>query len=516
MLVSSLTKIGKAMIGDKDELSILLDEQKKNIRAKKLLDVVIDLDASEIGSLNLSDYQESMIDEYLPGLSAGASRNYSPFCSIKQQKGTNKKFDDFNPSDLVNFDKITLPDDIITDQNSLPFKFNNWLLNNREQLEKRIYDYIKENHLETNKKGEKIISKGAPRFLLFKFRKENEILYPGEIDEFREMYLNLENLSKKGSKKSEALVCLACGIKKDNIISMDKCKFFNLFSIDQASFQLGFSKSYQAMICEDCENFFRNGYNIMDTVLKFEAYKERKSSINIKTVHHSIIPLVESSEKIMMFVQKLESFRKNHYETKQTTLRRKIEELSSKLSDISKQQKQSLVKQIKQSKNIMKFNEDRGILVSSQDIDLLNILQCAKESDIAIMDFYFVEKQVSGNKKKFIEDIIYGSKYRIKQIVDWIEEVDNFFNKTIKFEFGFLVSTFGEKLGRKIIQSLFNSRSISKRDFYKLANNILNPRFRKIITSNYKDVWKERFLFNRDIQIFHFTHQLLFIADILR
>ncbi len=57
MIVSSLTKIGKAMIGDKDELSILLDEQKKNIRTKKLLDLVIDLDTSEIGSLNLSDYQ---------------------------------------------------------------------------------------------------------------------------------------------------------------------------------------------------------------------------------------------------------------------------------------------------------------------------------------------------------------------------------------------------------------------------------------------------------------------------
>jgi len=322
MLISALRNIGLATIGSKDEIDIILEEQARKIEKSKVI-VVCDIDLTQnTFKISVEDLQIDKIKKYLPGVVTGNSKNLSPFLAIKHQKSSNdKQFSSLAPKDMVNFDKMPLFDAFISEiKDNLLLQFSMLINEKKDDISAEIYSLFEREYLDEKDKGIKVISKNAPKYLVFRINEQ----FPGEIEAFRRLYLLQKSYGQKKTAQLEDVICLACGKQKDKLIPLEKCKFFDLFSIDQLYFQMGFQKdANQAMICKECELLVRQGYTALNTTLRFEAYRLKIQEKKYKTVYHSIIPITMDVTKVQQFLNHLSRYRLNYYHSKKETLRSK-------------------------------------------------------------------------------------------------------------------------------------------------------------------------------------------------
>ncbi|UJG44407.1 MAG: TM1802 family CRISPR-associated protein [Candidatus Heimdallarchaeum endolithica] len=513
MLVSVLRNIGLATLGTKSELDIILEEQAKKLTKSPSI-FVCNLNLEEnTFSIEIEDLSQDKIDIYLPGVTSGNSRNYSPLFALKYQKGNDKDFSKLSPGEIINFKKIP-------DYNSFLEKLNEPIIldffklmeQKIEEICEELYKRITQEFTEEKDKEQLVVTKNAPKFIVFQLNGK----YPGEIEAFRTLFL-LQKSATKGKKKisDDEVVCIACGEKKEELFPLEKCSFFKFFSVDQVNFQLGFNKNAkQAMICKDCELLVRQGYSELDSTLKFEAYRLKLGEKKYKYIKHSIIPLSSDIETIQTFIKNISKYRRKIYESKKETLRSKIEEL---LVSIEKTEKSKKKEKKRQYKNYVKQLTDLkkgGELAGSADVDLRELLKQASENSLGIIDFYYEDVMAAGNPKKVVEDFIYGDRNQIKNIVRNLSETDEYYKNSILFNFRHLFDVYGEKTARLIIQSLFNEKKIRRKTLNKAAYNKIWKTFRTSLIKSDESSYLKWFVSEKK-EIIHYTLTLLEKMNVL-
>ncbi|MBN1329959.1 MAG: hypothetical protein JXA54_10845 [Candidatus Heimdallarchaeota archaeon] len=513
--------IGEASLGNKGEIDVNLQHQSKVIeKSRTLIECIIDLKLNTF-EIDIRDLDLKKISLYLPGLVSDSSNNYSPFLVIKHMKDLKtKNFSDLTPETMINFDKLPKINDFINQiDDNLPFEFYNWIQNKKTEVAEAVYKLFKNNFLEIDSSGALRVKKDAPKYLLFVFKLDGKVIYPGERESFHKIYLlQKDGLDRKDELLSENLVCITCGKHENNLLSLQECKFFDWFSMDQIYYQLLFDKnSNQSMICKECKVKLQEGYSNFDTILRLEAYKIKVKKDTYITIEHSILPLVNSLEKIKHFLNIMKNYREEHYKSKQSTLRKNFERLQEELDRVDKKNKKEIQNKIKNLESKIDKLKEQGELIGTKDLPYNEILKQAAENGISLMDFYYVEEMLTGgNKKKVVKDVIVADKNRIKKIVDWLQKTDSEFNNTIKFEFGHLIDVFGEKMGRNIIQSLFNGKKIDRRSLYRSAYNNLWSLFRDTTITERNDNPSDKWKVITGKEIFHYTLSLIDLAQIIK
>ena len=172
-------------------------------------------------------------------------------------------------------------------------------------------------------------------------------------------------------------------------------------------------------------------------------------------------------------------------------------------------------KQIKTLEKIKNNTEEKGIIEGSNDLDYLTLLQEVKSRKVGIFDFFYREEQVVDKKLKVIEDVLYSSRTRTELIVRWLENVGKKHRDT-KFDVGKLISVFGEKTGRQILQSLFSAKTIKSEIICEAAYKNLWNNFRKSLNTSDENKKISTFLVQDGIKQFHYVVDLLNEANILR
>jgi len=518
LLVSILRNIGSATIGELGELELLLEEQAIKLRnVKRIINCKVDIN-SDVFNLETEDFSSEKIAKILPGLRTGSTINYSPFISINIPFGKKAEISSLEEDSLINFDKITGYDKFggqLSDK--LPVSFNLWLEKNRRKILVELLKYLKENFSVVQEEKE-VLNRETPRYLVFSFKDNGTYKFPGEIDSFKELYLILKKVRPSGlQKREDQLLCLGCGSVKADLIPLKDLKFFDFFSLDQPMFWLGFQKdSYQAMVCEECEKLIRKGYQVFDSILKFEAYKLKISEKEWETTYHSILPLSDNSKRLNQFIQGLTEYRENFYKSEQKSVIQKLEKLVEELEYYSKGANKQLEKRIKKLEKRREFLEKKGMVIASREIPVVNLLKEAAKRKAGLMDFFYKEESYPGGKKKVVKDIIYGDKQRISQIVKWLEETQEEFKGRVFFGLKILVNIFDEKMGRLIFQSLFTEKKIHERDLFRAAYSKLWKLFRKSLIAKEKLSNEEKFYIIQGSNTLHFTLSLLQKAKILR
>ena len=162
----------------------------------------------------------------------------------------------------------------------------------------------------------------------------------------------------------------------------------------------------------------------------------------------------------------------------------------------------------------MQDNRNKGLIEASNDITYLDLLKEAKERSLSFMDFFYQEKQEVGQKKKIVEDIIYGDNHRIALIVDLLEST-NKKHKPTTFNLNQLMITFGEKTGRLVLESLFTGKKIFQKDLCEAAYKFLWKNFRESLICSDEEQRKKRYLLKEGVKLFHYTIDLLILANLL-
>ncbi|MHA1420232.1 MAG: hypothetical protein ACTSPO_15060, partial [Candidatus Heimdallarchaeaceae archaeon] len=406
MLISTLRNIGLATMGDQDEIDVLLEEQWKAIKkSEKLVVCEINFDQNKFGLESIDNSQANLL-KILPGITGGNSRNYSPFVKIKHFISLNdKKFSSLSPETILKLDKIA-DFELAKDKDNICSKFGLWLGKNQKKLQEKLYNYFQENFLIQSNEEDAVIAKDAPVYLAFRFRYQNEDKYIGEYSEFQNTYIERKERSqstKKISNLPNDAICMTCGDKKDTLFSLQALKFLDLFSLDQTAFQLHFQgdkNSLQALICMECETLVRKGYGEVNTTLRFLAYKRKVSMKETKYVYHSLIPLYSTHSNIERFLQKIRYFREQYYEVEKKSFEKKISYLKEELEKVERKKKKELQNQINRLEKNIELNEKKGYIESTNGIDYIDLIKEAKERNVGLMDFFYQEEQVVGQKKK--------------------------------------------------------------------------------------------------------------------
>ncbi len=513
MLVSVLRNIGLATLGTKSELDIILEEQAKKLSKSPSI-FVCNLSLEENSySIEIEDLNIAKKDFYLPGVTTGNSRNFSPFFSLKYPTGKNKDFSKLTPDKIINFKKIPDYNSFLEKLNDPTiFDFFKLMEQKIEEICKELYEVITKEFTEEKDEGQLVVTKNAPQFIVFQMNGK----YPGEIEAFRTLFL-LQKSATKGKKKisDDEVVCIACGEKKEDLFPLERCSFFKFFSIDQVNFQLGFNKNAkQAMICKDCELLVRQGYSELDTTLKFEAYRIKLGEKKYRYIKHSIIPLSSDIETIQTFIKNISKYRRKIYESKKENLRSKIEELQVSIEKTEKSKNKEIKKRYKNYVKQLSDLEKGGELPGSADIDLRDLLMQASENRLGIIDFYYEDVMAAGNPKKVVEDFIYGDRNQIKNIVISLSETDEHYKNTILFNFSYLFDVYGEKTARLIIQSLFNGKKIRRKTLHKAAYNKIWRTFRTSLIKGDEFPYLKKFVSEKK-EIIHYTLTLLEKMNVL-
>lgn len=476
MFITQVMKIGD-VIESKTDYQTLVDNQKK-YNQKYFINVILDPENNFeiIGKIQPEEYEEEKIYEYGFGISTGSGALFSPSFNIKWEDIKDQKLYDENIDNfktVINFNKLFLmvskSNQEIDDKHVT--QFINFLkdpespFNLRKQIVQKLFQ-------EFVQKGTS--NKDRPMRILFSFKvkKDNteKILFPGQIDGFKEWYISLANASMGSSSKNKQL-CHVCNKVKE----IGRPFNTGFFTLDQASFSIGFTgkKSNQYQVCKDCYSLCNRGFNFVEDKLNFYAYKYKKGRDDIR-VYHYLVPIATNPDIIKEAIKQVSRVKYQLNQNRKILTENRIKALAEGLRRADKKQKKVLTDRINKMKEEMKKYENN----TNISFDINELLEQLKSTNLSFLDIFYI---VSDNKQnptvKEIVDVIIIKKERIQFLAENILKVKQEYGlNSLRFnDLNYLV---GDKQFINILASFLSGGKINNHTFEKFASKNIKQAFK--------------------------------------
>ena len=424
MITKMLQSIGEHVVGGKEEREQLIASQKP-YTGKYILTIAIDTITDDL-TIELEEYQQEKEPEYLRGMMGSGGSSLSPTMNISLDKVKNYKSDkdpDFVatfPETIQNrelwvkyfstpggkeFHKmfvkaVNIEQNIVKalkkstlakmDDRSYAKSYYLWIERNLSEINDRIFFYLLENWFEYRKEQKRIgLKRDYPRAIIFKSLDSSQgiSLYPGEMEEFVDLY---KRLLEDGSKSLQTrMACFAC----NQLTSDVNRPTIGIFNLDMTGFIIGFGKKNetpQFTVCNSCANHIQEGYKVLESKLKFYAFKTKNGQLGPKgqTVFHYLIPMAQDPKLLKRAVRNLEGNKAKYGESVKKSLRKRIEDINLAISKTKKGSKKEL-KKLKDTLKNLKTRKERSVDQIAGQADLTSIVTHIVEVDMNYLDIYF-------------------------------------------------------------------------------------------------------------------------------
>ena len=465
--------IGK-VIESKTDYQTLVDSQ-KGYRPKYFINVILDCekDFKKVGKNQLEEYIEEKIYDYGFGITTGSSTLFSPsfnikWDDIKDQESFEKNIN--NHQKGLNFEKLFLM------ARKTNRKFN-------DECVDKFVSFI-ENAQKANELRKEIITelfqefastpmKDRPMRVIFSFKiTKNEIVgiyFPGEIEGFKHLYVNLAELSS-GSTEKKGL-CHACNKVKTIAGPFNT----GLFTLDQNSFTIGFSgkNSSQFQVCKECSALCSRGFNFVEERLNFYAYKFKKGKDDIRVFHY-LIPIATNPEILKGAINEIKKVKFQLNQNRKMLIENQIKLKSEGVRRADKVHKKAINDELSRlKKDLKRYEED-----SNTSFDINELIEQLDSTNLSFLDIYYI---VTDNKQnptvKEIIDVIIIEKKRIQFLAKTIRKVKEEYEiETIRFnDLSFLV---GNKQFINILSRFLSGGIIDINRFQKYAFKTIKQAFK--------------------------------------
>jgi len=473
LFITQLMNIGK-VIEAKSDYQTLIENQKKYFR-KYFINVILnpEKDFEKEGPIQLEEYMEKRIYDYGFGITTGSSALFSPSFNIKWDDIKDQELFDKNfekHSKVLNFEKLFLMvkrkdiniDDKYVSQFIAFIRDTEKAKELRKQIVKELYEeFIKK---ESSKKE-------RPMRVLFSFKVREDdtekILYPGEMEGFREWYVALA--TSTGSAEDKGL-CQACNKIKEMAGPFNT----GLFTLDQASFSLGFTgkKSNQYRVCKDCYALINRGFNFVEENLNFYAYKFKRGKDDVR-VYHYLIPIAMNTSILKESIREIKKVKTQLNLNKKMLVEQQIKVKAEGMRKAAKKQKKILEEIASLEERKKKYEDNTNI-----NFDINELLEQLDSLKLSFLDIFYI---ITDNKQnptvKEIIDVILIKRERIQFLVKTIKRVkDEFALNALRFnDLNYLVNN---KQFTNILAQFLSGGAISERIFERLAFKSIKQAFK--------------------------------------
>ena len=422
----------------------------------------------------LEEYKEENRYRYGRGLVAGTSVNLSPAINVNwNQMSDEGKFKENieNPSKILNLSmKITKilkkvsPERI---QATIAERFLDWLKTNEKSLRRDVIEHLWKNY-RTLSRSER------PTLVIFKFQDDTDptkYLYPGEIEIFREIYVNLSG-GQEGSTKGLCSICGSLGPIIEGgynygCFTLDQKIFRTLFITDQSG-----KVNEQFNICPNCLTECQQGYNILESQLKFYAYSI-KIGRDQESIYHYLIPQGSDIKQLKKAVDFIAQARSKYNKQSADRVFTEIKQLKENLTTAEAAKRKDLNDLKKRIKKLEK-DKERYEKDENTNISPLTLMKSIEKLDLSFIDLYFRETNLKLNPRtKEVIDIFHLDKSRIKFLAGIIEKAEQTFNVK-EIHPWWLRNLVGKKRMINYLQAFYNSTSIDRSEFNKISNKELS------------------------------------------
>lgn len=341
MILHQLYRIGKKFYAaGEDPVDILIRLQNKvqsgdRNKTPRILTIIADVqdpDPEKITfTCKLVDYDPSREKDYLLGLTPGTATSYSPTLSPgwkEKGKDRNIKFRwIYRIAKNKNIKKLEDPPEWL-----LPFFIA------IQQREKELQETV----------SEYLVREGKTSFqqpLIFRFKDNERIKWPGEIPTFRRLYeiLFLEDVDKslQGAK------CSICG----NTHGLRQGFQIGMYTTDQDSFLAHYFESrkklnFQYLMCTDCYLLSLLGFVIVRDQLNFYAYGVQVKGKR-QNIYHYIIPTTENEDTLKNAIDLISQAKVRAEKRRKANLTRQIQDINNKIQRAKRKQERKPKKEIK-------------------------------------------------------------------------------------------------------------------------------------------------------------------------
>ncbi|MDH5401445.1 MAG: hypothetical protein OEZ01_09470 [Candidatus Heimdallarchaeota archaeon] len=540
MLLKTIQLIGKHIVGDLSPIMILVDTRPE-YKSKYILTVTLDpfqksLDQTEI---QLEEYDPNKKYQYMRGTVGAGSNSHSPTSNFNLNKL--KEFDlkkikediaSYKFNDWVNFittdtgeklfnsvlkKAIKIEQDLIKSLNKEP-------LQNRADdcLEKSLYLWLQQFEVEITVKillfliEQSIVSidknnskfsviRDAPGMLVFKIKKSSNVYYPGELDDFKKLFLDFND--DQINKLTYPSTCYTCNNETKYLLQPN----IGIFNLDMRGFSQGFANnrtdSTQFSLCTECNYDISKGIDYIDKYLNFYAYRTKKGvyTKDGAYINHYLIPVVQDKELLDKTIKNIRKAKETIGDKTKKSIKSEIELLQSKIKRSDKAKSSALKKQLKflQDKD-KKSKEELG-----SNADLMELIKEISRNSITFIDLYYY---VTDNKQTPPTKEIIGS-YQVSDIA--LNNIANTITEVEKegnvFQFYKINNIVKYKLFLSILDSLYQQSSIKKESFFKQSNDIIYESYQNYLLGQNKDLVPHFLLLNN----FKLTHKFLELNNIL-
>jgi len=494
--------IGKLTLKKKTTYQLLIDNQTQ-YRRKYFVNVILSLTKNKNSTkIELQEYDTSKNYEYGFGITTGSSNLLSPSFNIKWddiKDSSLYKKNNNNIAKILNFNKLLLMNkkDISQDENdNIASVFLKWIIDpeNHIALHKEITDYLYTTFIENEKSGY-----DRPNRLIFSFKikkdKTEVILYPGQIKEFRELYVSLSDLNVESSKENIG-VCHAC-----NCVKQLKGPYnIGLFTLDQSSFSIGFNgkKSTQYQVCNECYVYCNQGYNYIERNLKFKAYTLKKGKDYVDVFHY-IIPLSTDFKTLEETLKQISRAKDKINEDYRAPIANRIKTISEGIRRADSSQTKVVQKQ---TMEVEKLEKDLERYNNNISFDIAELLEQLADIKLSIIDVFFT---IVDNKQnpavKEIVDVLIIDKTRIQYLAKTINEIKNEYGLSL-VRLNDLKHLVGDLNYAKYLSRFMNGTYIDENQFIRKSSQAIKQSFKNEYFAN------ERNFFSRKIMSFRVLYSL--------
>jgi len=478
MLVSQICNLGKVTLGDKTQFQVLIDAQKE-YKSKYFLLAKVDFSTDDSIDLNLIEYDNEKRYDYARGTVSGKGCCLSPSVNVKWDDMKEAEFEKNYQieSKVVNLigkiGKIINKINIKEYKGTYVEKFFKWLYPNNDfkdytfisKLRKKIIDYlVKKRSLSRNER---------PTLIIFGFKDKNIItIYPGELKEFKKLYLEIKHSSGKKKQIITSRKCYICGNERDDLESFN----WGVFTLDKDSFNIGFqnkNNQNQYLLCQKCRIFCREGLNFIEKSLKFYAFSIKKGK-DTMSVYHYLIPNCVEPVNLDRKITSLNNIKKEINLKKYEDAVKQIKSLDQKIQKAKRENIRDLRKKI----NTLKKKQESFKNNENINIDLFEILNEYKHLQLSFIDVYFlyIDKKQNPPTKEIL-NVFFISKTRIEELSKIFEEIKAK-NSLKGFYFWWLKDLIGQSNYFYYLEALFNSDKINHKEFLKNSHRFLSKAYK--------------------------------------
>jgi hypothetical protein len=544
MILKMLQQIGYQHLGELDRLTNLIRSQPE-YKEKNILLVDIDINDKTLASVKVlhEEYDDNKEISYLRGTQSGNAPSLSPSMNFNMTnilKHDFKKDNDFQKLVLPNVNQYFgwekyfqtstgqtfLKDVVLKDikiinkfnpalnkqalqkqtEDEIPKKTYIYLIQNSEKLTYRIVHYLlttfcnfKSDDL-TFLKTPKV---SMPKTIIFRIIINNFAYFPGDLDEFKDLYLSFVD---DGVKNVETpLSCITCNKQHQEI----NRPTIGIFTLDMLGFSQGFidqAKSPQFSVCDDCHENIKQGYGFLDDNLNFYAYKTKKGEFGSQNINHYIIPIVFNKVQLSKALNAFNQAKINLGEYSKKSLRKRINALNNAATKADRTRKNTLNKW----KRDLEKELNKSAEALAEKADLIDLVNGLLDQNLTYLDiYYFVTDAKQNPKTKEIIGAYQISDTSIRVIQKAINQLNREYQVTVNFYRMIKLLPIKEFLN--IQAALFLQKPISDETFVKEVGKSILQSFKYHLFN--LDLRNDKIPMVRfDLAIRYFKHMYLFLA----